>query len=346
MELHGRGRRGRPSRASLYAAVDLGLDDLWRVGGLPDPAEADAIWRGIWHEETHNSTAIEGNTLVLREVQTLLEQGRAVGDRELREYLEVQAYADAAHWVYGHAVGSDERSPGEATDASRSSGRSTGWWSSPSGRISRPRACTPTRAPATFATTSWRPFPGGMQPPAATDVPAMVDAWLAVVRGGPRDGQHLMEHLADVHARFEKIHPFRDGNGRTGRLVINLLLVKRGYPPAIIYNRERPRYIAALNRADRDGDVGALAELIARSVNDGINRFLLPALAGPQRLVPLGALTTPRPQWTGTATRGRARTPSRTAPERPLVQHPAMGRPVRRVEVPAPEMPRATGPKP
>ena|GEM_PF-1410725 len=70
----------------------------------------------------------------------------------------------------------------------------------------------------------------------------------------------------------------------------NLLLVRRGYPPAIIYNRERPKYINALTRADRQGDVGALAELIARSVNDGINRFLLPSLAGPHRLVPVSAL--------------------------------------------------------
>jgi len=99
-----------------------------------------------------------------------------------------------------------------------------------------------------------------------------------------------MEHLARMHSRFESIHPFRDGNGRTGRLVVNLLLVRRGYPPAIIYNRERPKYINALTRADRQGDVGALAELVTRSVNDGINRFLLPSLAGPHRLVPVSAL--------------------------------------------------------
>jgi fido (protein-threonine AMPylation protein) len=286
-----RGRRGRPSRASLYAALDLGLDDLWRVGGLPDPAEADAIWRGIWHEETHNSTAIEGNTLILREVQTLLDQGRAVGDKDLREYLEVQAYADAAHWVYGHAVRSDGRRPQgrltltELREIHRLVVEPV-WAHFP------PEGLHPDEGPGAFRHHELAPFPGGMQPPLAVDVPGLVDAWLALVRRGPRDGQHVVEHLADVHARLEKIHPFRDGNGRTGRLVINLLLVRRGYPPAIIYNRERPRYIAALNRADRDGDVGALAELIARSVNDGINRFLLPALAGPQRLVPLGALTT------------------------------------------------------
>jgi len=93
--------------------VDEGLADLQRVGGLPLPAEAEAIWRGIWHEETHNSTAIEGNTLVLQQVRTLLEQGRAVGNKDLREYLEVQAYGAAAQWVYQHAVGGGDWSGDE-----------------------------------------------------------------------------------------------------------------------------------------------------------------------------------------------------------------------------------------
>jgi len=58
------------------------------------PGEADGIWRGIWLEEAHHSTAIEGNTLVLKQVEQLLEEGRAVGNKDLREYLEVRGYAD------------------------------------------------------------------------------------------------------------------------------------------------------------------------------------------------------------------------------------------------------------
>lgn len=58
------------------------------MGGLPSPLEAADIWRGIWFEEAHHSTAIEGNTLVLKQVEALLAEGRAVGDKALREYLE------------------------------------------------------------------------------------------------------------------------------------------------------------------------------------------------------------------------------------------------------------------
>lgn len=75
--------RGRPSRATVYSRLDAVIDELHRLGGLPTPEEADFVWRDIWHLETHHSTALEGNTLVIREVEALLEHGRAVGAKPL-----------------------------------------------------------------------------------------------------------------------------------------------------------------------------------------------------------------------------------------------------------------------
>jgi hypothetical protein len=62
-----------------------------------------------------------------------------------------------------------------------------------------------------------------------------------------------------------------------------------GYPPAIIYKRERARYLRALRRADR-GDFGSLGEMLARAVLDNLYKFIVPAVAGPNRLVPLPVL--------------------------------------------------------
>jgi Fic/DOC family len=99
----------------------------------------------------------------------------------------------------------------------------------------------------------------------------------------------LPEELARLHNEFEQVHPFIDGNGRAGRLVINLVLVRLGYPPVIIFKRQRDAYLAAMRRAD-SGDYGALGELIARAMYDNLNRFIVPNVAGPARLVPLAAL--------------------------------------------------------
>src|SRR3954463_11050193 len=107
------GTLGRPPRQVVYERLEVQIGELRdRLGGLPSPLEAQDIWRGIWLEEAHHSTAIEGNTLVLQQVQQLLDEGRAVGNKELSEYLEVRGYADAAAWVYGQGIQPGEWSGG------------------------------------------------------------------------------------------------------------------------------------------------------------------------------------------------------------------------------------------
>ena len=119
-----------------------------------------------------------------------------------------------------------------------------------------------------------------------------MNSWLSNVQGlASTEDVGLPEALASAHARFEQVHPFLDGNGRTGRLVLNLLLVRLGYPPAIIYEGDRDRYLAALRRADQ-GDLGSLGEFLARAILDNLYKFVVPAVAGPARLVPLPALAT------------------------------------------------------
>jgi hypothetical protein len=262
-----------------------------RLGGLPSPAEAEGIWRGIWLEEAHHSTAIEGNTLVLRQVEALLAEGRAVGNKELREYLEVRGYADAADWVYGHALDPGSWSDGELISLAEvrhvhTLAMTPVWDVEP-----HPRA-TPRERPGCFREHDIEPVPRGMQPPAWTDVPAFMRDWIADAAALNRaEDSRVAEALASLHARFEQVHPFLDGNGRAGRLVLNLLCVRLGMPPAIIYKRDRSRYLAALRKAD-GGDPGPLGEFLARAVLDNLYKFVVPAIAGPARMVPLPALAT------------------------------------------------------
>lgn len=286
------GSPGRPPRTAVYERLRVQIGELReRLGGLPSPIEAQGIWRGIWLEEAHHSTAIEGNTLVLQQVQRLLDEGRAVGNKELREYMEVRGYANAADWVYSHGMdpGSwSAQQPITITDVRHVHKLALDlvWDVDP-----HPQAM-PREHPGSFREHDIEPFPAGMRPPPWPEVSAQVTDWVdqtsALDSAGPLA---FPEELARLHVRFEQIHPFLDGNGRTGRLVLNLLLVRLGYPPAIIYKRERSQYLKALRRADQ-GDLGSLGELLARAILDNLYKFIVPAVAGPARLVPLPALAT------------------------------------------------------
>lgn len=230
---------------------------------------------------------------MLKQVERLLDEGRAVGNKELREYLEVRGYADAAEWVYRHGVEPDSWPGNELltlTEVRHVHALALGgaWDVAP-----HPDADADER-PGSFRRHDIQRFPGGMKPPAWTDVPPQVDEWLADVQALHGAGApNVPAELAWLHARFEQIHPFLDGNGRAGRLLLNLLLVRLGYPPAIIRKGDRARYLVALRHADK-GDCGPLGELLARAILDNLHRFVVPAVAGPGQLVPLPALESDR----------------------------------------------------
>ncbi|WP_306214042.1 Fic family protein [Actinoplanes sp. RD1] len=280
-----------------------------KLGGLPSPAEAEDIWSDIWHQEAHNSTAIEGNTLVLAEVERLLEEGRAVGAKPLRDYMEVKGYGDAAKWVYGQALEPGEWSSDELISLQEIrevhfTAMTPVWTVEP-----HPHA-TAAESPGNFRRHEIAQFPGGMKPPPWTTLDPEIHEWLqGVNRLTAESEQPFAERLAVLHNKFEQIHPFLDGNGRTGRLILNLVLCRLGYPPAIIYKRDRDRYLSAMRKAD-NGEPGPVGELIARSVTTNLYRFVMPAVAGPVKLLPLPALASKKISENAlrvAATRGRLR---------------------------------------
>jgi Fic family protein len=284
--------RGRPSRAAIHQRLAAEVRELQeRLGGLPLPAEAEDVWTEIWYQEAHGSTAIEGNTLVLREVAVLLSEGRAVGQKQLKDYLEVQGYAAAAKWVYGQALTPGAWSNGALLTLAevRQVHQQT---MTPVWEVAPHPAAYDTERPGNWRQHEIQPFPDGMRPPDHTQVQALMTDWVADVNAILADLAPAAEAVAERHATFERIHPFLDGNGRTGRLLTNLVLVRLGYPPAIIYKRERRRYLNALSKADQ-GDPDPLGELFARAILDNLLRFVLPTVASPARLVPLEALATP-----------------------------------------------------
>ena len=202
--------------------------------------------------------------------------------------MEVRGYANAAQWVYNQALEPGAWTTGELltiTEVREVHAMALGpvWDVSP-----HPNA-TDRERPGSFREHDIQPFPGGMTPPSWPDVPNAMRVWVDSLNAAGL-GPNPIEALAVAHNQFEKVHPFLDGNGRTGRLLLNLVLVRLGYAPAIIYKRDRSKYLCALRAADA-GDPGPLGEMLARAVLDNLYRFIVPAVAGPNRLVPIAALT-------------------------------------------------------
>ena len=265
---------GRPSLDDLLSQVEEEVALLHRdLGGLPRAVEADEILRAIWIDDVHNSTAIEGNTMTRAQVQDLVDRRRV--SAELSEALDVEGYARAADWVYRHA--SEYRGiPLEVLSEIHKQAMTLVWEVEPPPTHDRPG--------------SWRKSGvrvRGLRVALPTAVPAELRAWSNSTQKPV--GNHPIVHAASHHAWLEQIHPFADGNGRAGRLVLNFMLIQAGYPPAVILAAQRSRYLQALKAADR-GNPNPLAEVIARAVSDTLSRLLIPKLAGEAKLVPLSAL--------------------------------------------------------
>jgi len=282
----------------VYEQFAASVVELRAYGGLPVFAQAGDLWQNLWHMEVHHSTAVEGNTLVLREVEVLLQQGRAVGAKELKDYLEVVGYAEASRWVF------DQAGPGRSYPHDdlvtltelrhlHTMAMTRVWDVTP-----HPFA-EPAEAPGGFRTREIAAFPGGMKPSTFPVVPALIDAWISDVNDFGQSVRHatlafvdLPPELARIHAGYERIHPFLDGNGRTGRLLLNLMLTRLGLAPVVILTSQRQRYLSALGKADTD-DTGPLAELLAQASIASLHR-LLPRIATTTDLVPLAALADER----------------------------------------------------
>jgi Fic family protein len=217
--------------AALIHAIEQKKAQLDRLRPLSGAALAQ-LQKHYDVELTYTSNAIEGNTLTLRETAELIEHGITVGGKPLRDHLEAVDHYDAVQWVRALAAASTPMD--EATICElhrrivlRSQPEIAGIYS----RLPRRIGGSPVVFP---------------NPAKIPQLMAEFDTWL---KAAPPDPPAAFE----AHFRLTAIHPFADGNGRTARLLMNMMLIRGGYPPVAVRPQDRKTYLDALER-------GSLAE--------------------------------------------------------------------------------------
>lgn len=207
---------------------------------------------------TYNSNAIEGNTLTQSETELVLTKGITIGGKTLDEHLEVIGHQEAIAYIEALAQQETKIREWEIKQIHNLILR----------KINPEEAGSYRRLDVMAAGTNYRYPPHYLLSQLMHDVVTWLNSEAAL-------GLHPIEYATIAHYRFVSIHPFRDGNGRTGRLLMNLLLIQAGYPIVVFDNQIRNDYINALaygqqNQDDLsklldlvyDGAIGSLVETL------------------------------------------------------------------------------------
>ncbi len=220
------------------------------------PASVDSLLDDFALRQAHATTAIEGNTLTLAQTQAVLEQGITIPGKSLREHLEVvNAHAT---WQWLRPLAQQRQPLTKAMILEIHRRLMQGIFGDEAGLYRR--------APV-YIRGAWH------VPPNWVKVPQLVEDWIAQYSAGPGD-EHLVRLAARAHIDLVDIHPFLDGNGRTTRMVVNVLLMQANYPPALYAVEDRDQYIQALRQADLTQDITSFVAVTAKAVEFTLDRWL------------------------------------------------------------------------
>lgn len=198
-------------------------------------------------ELTYTSNAIEGNTLTRQETALVIEKGITVSGKSLREHLEATNHVQALEYIKSLASKTrqdiDEEIIREINRIILSKIQQGGVYRTQHARIK--------------GSTTILPNP--------VKIPKLMGEFIIWLKGENPD--HTVKIAADAHFKLVSIHPFSDGNGRTCRLLMNLILIQNGYPPAIIRKEDRLYYVNSLEKAQTGDTLDDFYEIIYEAVD-------------------------------------------------------------------------------
>ncbi len=238
---------------ALFAEVDALKAELDKRRPLTQ-GELQRLRDEFLIEYTYNSNAIEGNTLTLQETALVLE-GITIDKKPLKDHLEAVGHRDAFLYVEDlvkNKVPFSERIIKEI--------HTLVLMDRPEDRGVYRRI--PVRIMGAYHV-----------PPDPVLVPEQMERLVTEFEGNKK--LHPIERAALFHLKFEGIHPFVDGNGRTGRLILNLMLMQAGYPPINVKYSDRKRYYEAFDEYYRYDSLGIMLSSLANLLRERINRYLI-----------------------------------------------------------------------
>ena len=236
---------------NLLAMIDRKMEELQNRRPLT-AGEVERLTEEFIVEYTYNSNAIEGNTLTLRETDMVL-RGLTIDRKPLKDHMEAVGHKEAFEFVQDLVK--------NQVPLSESIIRQIHYLVLADKKDDRG---VYRRVPVRIMGAKHEPVqPYLIQP--------KMEQLLESYRNNT---EHMITKLARFHIEFEGIHPFIDGNGRTGRLLVNLELMKAGYPPIDIKFTDRVAYYNAFDEYHTKHNLNAMEKLFARYVNVRLDSYL------------------------------------------------------------------------
>ena len=239
------------NKESLNALIEKKKAELDSRRPLTE-GEVQRLYEDFMIEYTYNSNAIEGNTLTLHETDMVL-RGLTVDRKPLKDHMEAVGHKEAFYYVADLV-----KEKAELTEHVIKQIHSLVLADKPMDKgIYR-------RIPVRILGAHHEPVPPYLIEPKMNEL----------LLEYKNDTGNIAEKLALFHINFEGIHPFIDGNGRTGRLLVNLELMKAGYPPIDIKFTDRKRYYEAFDAYHVKKDASAMTKLFAEYISARLDEYL------------------------------------------------------------------------
>lgn len=237
---------GRTNKKNILLDIQHKRERLSEMRPLTQ-GEVERLAEEFMIDFTYNSNAIEGNTLTLKETALALE-GMTIDQKPLKDHLEAVGHRDA--FLYVQDVAKQELPLSETV-------------------IKNIHALVLMNRPDDKGV--YRRIPVRIMGAYTEPVqPYIIEPKMTELLSSNEERKSTMtdiERIALFHLEFEGIHPFIDGNGRTGRLILNLDLIRNGYPPINVKFTDRKRYYDAFDAFYKDNDATPMTELIAEYID-------------------------------------------------------------------------------